>query len=296
MDTDYGIPAPDHRLPSATDVGRVHLEVADLDRSLRYYTHVLGMRVLEQDESRATLGPDGPPHPLVELHENAEVGPASPNGRLGLFHFALLLPDRKALGSFIRHLADIGEAAGAANHLVSEALYLRDPDGLGIEVYADRPKSEWEHRDGQLVMATLPLDREAVARAAGDTPWEGLPAGSTMGHIHLHVGDLPEAEAFYHRALGLDKTVWSYPGALFLSAGGYHHHLGLNTWAGDVPAAGADDARLLSWTLVLPDEAGLERAAASLEAAGHGVTRSTGRVLVRDPWGTTLEIVQGRTR
>ncbi len=107
------------------------------------------------------------------------------------------------------------------------------------------------------------------------------------------MGDLPRAEAFYHEALGLDKTVWSYPGALFLSAGGYHHHLGLNTWAGDAPPAGVDDARLLSWTLVVPDETAMERATASLESAGHGVTREESRVLVRDPWGTALELVQG---
>lgn len=290
---EYGIPAPDHRLPDATRVGAVRLQVADLDRSVDYYTRVLGMRLLERQGARASLGPIGPPHSLVELREDPDAKPVSAHGRLGLYHFALLVPDRKTLGSFIRHLADLGEGAGASNHLVSEALYLRDPDGLGIEVYADRPRSEWDHRDGQIIMATQPLDAAAVARASGDTPWEGMPAGSTMGHVHLHVGDLPKAEAFYHEALGLDKTVWSYPGALFLSAGGYHHHLGLNTWAGDAPPAGVGDARLLSWTLVLPHQAAVERAMASLEAAGHGVARENGRVLVRDPWGTALELVQG---
>ena len=154
-------------------------------------------------------------------------------GQLGLYHFAILLPDRAALGRFVAHLARIGERAGASDHLVSEALYLSDPDGLGIEVYADRPRATWRY-DGQrqLAMDTRPLDLNSLVQAAGGEPWTGMPAGTVMGHVHLHVGDIERAAAFYHAALGLDKVVWSYPGALFLSAGGYHHHVGLNTWAG----------------------------------------------------------------
>lgn len=290
----YGIPAPDHRLPAATEVGQVRLQVADLERSLDYYGRILEMRTLQRDAGTAILGSGGPDRPLVELHERPGATSQPVRGRLGLFHFALLLPGRAALGSLLRHLADTGESFAASNHLVSEALYLQDPDGLGIEVYADRPRRQWEERDGQLVMATHPLDTGAVVHAAGDTPWRGMPAGATVGHVHLRVGDLRDAEAFYHEALGLDKTVWSYPGALFLSAGGYHHHLGLNTWAGDVPAAGEDEARLLSWSLVLPDAAALEAAVGALKSAGHDVTREEeGRALVPDPWGTTLELVRG---
>jgi NAD+-dependent protein deacetylase sirtuin 4 len=157
-------------------------------------------------------------------------------GRGGLYHFAILLPDRAALGRLVAHLAREGVRVGAADHLVSEALYLQDPDGLGIEVYADRPRSEWRHRDRQLLMATDPLDLPELARSAGAEPWTGAPAGTRLGHVHLHVGDIHRAAEFYHAALGFDRMVWSYPGALFLAAGGYHHHLGVNTWARRRPA------------------------------------------------------------
>ena len=142
-------------------------------------------------------------------------------GAFGLYHFALLLPDRASLGRFVTHLAALGVGAGAADHLVSEALYLTDPDGLGIEVYADRPETTWRHAQRELAMASDSLDFAAVAAAGGGVPWTGAPAGTTMGHIHLHVGDLDKARCFYHDALGFDVTVWSYPGALFFSAGSY---------------------------------------------------------------------------
>jgi catechol 2,3-dioxygenase len=208
-------------------------------------------------------------------------------GRLGLYHFAILLPDRSALGRFLRHLGELGERAGMADHLVSEALYLSDPDGLGIEVYADRPRASWQQHDGQLVMATESLDTAGLLGAAGPEPWSGLPAGTAIGHVHLFVGDLDRAAAFYHAGLGLDKMVWSYPGALFLAAGGYHHHLGVNTWAAGAEPAGAEDARLLEWELVVPAERDAAEALASLREGG--VTASdTG--IVRDPWGTAVRV------
>jgi catechol 2,3-dioxygenase len=171
---------------------------------------------------------------------------------------------------------------------VSEALYLRDPDGLGIEVYADRPRSEWRAEGGQIVMATEPLDLASVVAAAHGERWTGMPAGTRMGHVHLHVGDLEEASRFYHEVLGLDRMVWSYPGALFLAAGGYHHHLGLNTWAG--PGArppGDEDARLLEWRIALP-ASHAAGARASLESAGRAVAPADGGWRVSDPWGTAL--------
>ena len=139
-----------------------------------------------------------------------------------------------------------------ADHAVSEALYLTDPDGLGIEVYADRPRASWTYRGDELVMTTEPLDIGGLITAGEGSDWGGAPDGTTMGHVHLHVGDLARAEAFYHRALGFDKTVWSYPGALFFSAGGYHHHLGTNIWSPG-PSARADEAKLLEWELVVPE-------------------------------------------
>jgi catechol 2,3-dioxygenase len=286
----YGIQPPGTRLPDATHVGAVRLQIRDLERSLAYYTDVLGFRVIANDATSATLGADGEDTILVELHERRNARPVPRRGLLGLYHFAVLLPGRAALGRFVAHLADIGAQAGSADHLVSEAVYLTDPDGLGIEVYADRPRSEWRLRGNELVMTTEPLDLHSLVRAAGETRWAGMPFGTTIGHVHLHVGDLREAETFYHAAVGLDKIVWSYPGALFLSAGGYHHHLGTNTWAGGAPAATEDDARLLEWELVLPAQADVDSAAARVRDAGIHVHDAGSDRRINDPWGTTLRL------
>lgn len=286
-----GILAPGYRLPAATRVGTVRLQVGDLERSLAYYQGVLGFRLLERDGQGASLGAAGDAGPLVRLHELRGAVPAPEQGRLGLYHFAILLPDRPSLGRFLRHLAELGERAGASDHLVSEALYLRDPDGLGIEVYADRPRSSWQMRDGQISMATNPLDVDGLIAAAEGTPWTGLPAGTAIGHVHLHVGDLERAARFYHAALGLDQTVWTYRGALFLSAGGYHHHLGLNTWAGSsATAPTAGEARLLEWQLVVPSERDVAEARASLESAGVSLGQSESGWRAVDPWGTALSL------
>jgi catechol 2,3-dioxygenase len=182
-----------------------------------------------------------------------------------------------------------------SDHHVSEAIYLTDPDGLGIEVYADRPRTVWSREGRQIAMTTRPLDVPALLQAAGDTPWSGAPQGTTVGHVHLHVGDLDRAAAFYHEALGLDQMMWTYPGALFLSAGGYHHHLGLNTWAGDAPPAGDGDARLLEWTLVVPETDDVEAAAQSLQAADFSMQKDGTSCLVADPWGTYLRLVPSRS-
>jgi catechol 2,3-dioxygenase len=285
----YGIAPEGFRLPDAARLGRVSLQVSDLTRSLRFYTDVLGLGVLERTERSAALGAESDGAPLVELHEQRGATPVPPRGRLGLYHFAVLLPDRESLGRFVVHLAESGVRAGASDHLVSEALYLQDPDGLGIEVYADRPRSAWRHRDRQLAMATDPLDLNGLA-AAAEGRWAGVPAGTSIGHVHLHVADLERAEAFYHGGLGLDKVVWSYPGALFLSAGGYHHHLGVNTWAAGAATPEPQDARLLYWELVVPHSRDVRAALASLEAAGGLVEATPDGALVRDPWGTAVRV------
>jgi catechol 2,3-dioxygenase len=290
MDYKYGIAPPGYRLPESTTLGRARLQVADLARSLSYYERVLGLRVLSRDASSATLGAaDGTP--ILELHERVGATPVPHNGRLGLYHFAILLPDRAALGAFVAHLGAIGARAGMSDHLVSEAIYLTDPDGLGIEVYADRPRSAWRHEGRQLVMATETLDVRDVIAAANGAAWEGMPAGTRLGHVHLFVGDLDAGERFYHVGLGLDKVVWSYPGALFLSAGGYHHHLGTNTWARHASPATEHDARLLDWEMILPAATDVAGAAASLATQGVVVQWDTAGATVRDPWGTSLRLV-----
>ena len=287
----YGEPPSGFRLPDETRLGPVRLQVADLERSIAYYERVLGFRATARDASHAILAAHGDDAPLVELREHAGARPMVQRGRLGLYHFAILLPDRASLGRFVRHLGESGVRAGAGDHLVSEAFYLTDPDGLGIEVYADRPRDTWRRVGRELMMATDPVDVGSLVRAAGDAPWTGMPAGTVIGHVHLHVGDIAGAAAFYSEALGFDRTVWHYPGALFLGAGGYHHHLGTNTWAGSgaqPPAPG--DARLLEWTIVVPDDASVEAAGTSLSAAGHPVERDAGDAVARDPWGTAVRV------
>ena len=293
MSREYGIRPTGYRLPDATRVGRVRLQVSDLGRSVDYYQQVIGLAVIRRDAASAALGPGHSDTVLVELHERRGVRPVPPHGRFGLYHFALLVPDRADLGRFAGHLADVDARVASADHLVSEALYLWDPDGLGIEVYADRPRSEWRARGNELAMATEPLDVRGLVRAAHGTAWSALPLGTVMGHVHLHVGSLHRAEALYHTALGLDKIVWSFPGALFLSAGGYHHHLAVNTWVEGASSPGDGDARLLEWELVLPDAEHVTSAAGSVSASGYNVSSDLGDRIVSDDWGTRLRLTTG---
>jgi len=296
----YGEAPPAGRLPETTSLGPTVLQVSDLERSVAFYERVLGLRVLSRHDGpagpRVALGVHHATTPLLILQAGRASGPPirpAGRGRLGLFHFAILLPDRASLGRFVRHLAGLGVRAGAGDHLVSEAFYLDDPDGFGIEVYADRPRSEWRRVGRELAMATDPVDVPALVAAAGSTPWAGMPSGTVMGHLHLHVGALSEASTFYHEVLGFDRMVWGYPGALFLGAGGYHHHLGTNVWAGPTARPAADDeARLLEWSLVLPSATEVEEVAARLAHAGAPLTRDgvAGDVVTRDPWGTALRI------
>lgn len=313
----YGIPPPGYRLPELARIGQTRLQVSDLDRSLTYYTAVLGLRLLQSDSSTAAFGAEGGSSgptarasdaTIIELQERRGARPVPRSGVLGLFHFAILLPDRAALGRFARHLATVGVPFASADHFVSEAIYLSDPDGLGIEVYADRPRDMWQVRpavphaplaagtqDGrELVMGTEALDLRSLLQAAGTEPWTGVPTGTTMGHIHLSVGDLARARDFYHSALGFDAVVWSYPGALFLSVGGYHHHLGTNTWAAGARPATVEDARLLEWELVLPATSDVDAAAASMQRAGYEVLTSGNDRLLSDPWGITLRLRAGQ--
>ena len=284
----YGVRPPGFRLPDETRVGAVTLQVTDLERSLAFYESVLGFDVVDRAPDAIRLGVGSTV--LVELRPGA----TAPLGgkRLGLFHFAILLPDRPALGRVLEHLADAGVRLGASDHLVSEALYLSDPDELGIEIYRDRPREEWTVRNGELAMATEPLDYEAVLAAGDGKPWTGMPVGTTIGHVHLHVGDIDEAKRFYHEALGLDLTVWGYPGALFFSAGGYHHHLGTNTWAGPhARPPGSEEPHLVKWELLLPTAEAVAAAADSVVRAGYSATpEEVGGSIAADPWRTVVAL------
>ena len=287
--------SPSGALPDATKLGPVRLQVADLERSLGYYTDVLGFRLLEAVGARAILAAHGDDAPLVILEARRSVAPAPRRGRLGLYHYAILLPERAALGRLIAHLKRTGVRMGASNHLVSEAIYLSDPDGLGIEVYADRPRSQWQWREGELVMATEPLDLDSLLAAGGQATWRGMPADTRVGHVHLHVGALAEGRTFYQDILGLALTARNYPGALFLSAGGYHHHLGINTWAGPTAvAAGPEDARLLDWTVIVPSAGDAEAVVDRARSGDFPVMASEDGWKLTDPWGTTLRLTASK--
>ena len=277
-------------LPPGTRVGGVHLQVSSLARSVAYYQDVIGLQLISMSAHVAVLGAFASFEPLVTLQEPPGTQPIRRRGALGLFHFAILLPDRASLGRFATHLSSLDVQAGMADHSVSEALYLSDPDGLGIEVYADRPRERWTYANGQLLMTTDPLDVDDLVRAAGGSPWTGAPAGATMGHVHLHVGALDRAAAFYRDVVGFEVTMWTYPGALFFAAGAYHHHLGTNTWAsGHAPAA--DQAKLLEWTLALPSSADVEAVGGRLRDHGAEAAAQGESVVTADPWGTRMRIV-----
>ena len=288
----HGIKPEGFRLPDETRLGPVRLQVSDLTRSLDYYQRVLGLTVVSAKGDVASLGAAGG-DPLVRLEARPGTRPVVPGRTLGLYHFAILLPGRAALGRFLAHISGFDMNVGMADHAVSEALYLTDPDGLGIEVYADRPRSAWRYDGGQLYMTTERLDARGVVAAGGREAWTGMPAGTVMGHVHLHVADLDRAAAFYHAGLGLDKVVWSYPGALFMSAGGYHHHLATNTWASGGPPR-EDQARLLSWDIIVPAAADVTGASNSVRAAGYDVATGPEVASAADPWGTTLRITSSQ--
>lgn len=219
-------------LPTDAHIGQVSLAVSNLDRSVAFYRDVLGFRESKRDGRSSYLGAAGG-RTLVELHEQPAAIP-KPRRSAGLYHVAILVPSRAALGRSVRRLIDQGwRLTGASDHLVSEALYLDDPDGLGIEIYRDRARHEWPTRNGQLLMATDPLDVQAIHDEPGaEAAWAGLEDGTVIGHVHLQVPHLDAAEALYCGRIGFEPMLRGYPGALFVAAGGYHHHLGLNTWAG----------------------------------------------------------------
>jgi len=308
-------PAPQPALPPGTELGTVFLNYRDLEAGAAFYRDALGLVQLRRSDDVAVLGVAG--RPLVGL----VAAPAAPAaGRApGLYHLALRLPDRPSLGAFLTHAARARvRLQGAADHGVSEAIYLEDPEGNGIEVYRDRPRDAWPRRGGSLAMGTGPLDAHGLMGAAHDAaaardggadersmgvhgPGFQAPLGTVLGHVHLRVADLARAERYYRDALGMDVTQADLPGARFLAAGGYHHHIGLNVWetAGAAPAAAG--ATGLAWfEVVVPDTSARAAVEARLARTGHmehttwdghDGPRTT---LFRDADGIAMAIVDGR--
>jgi catechol 2,3-dioxygenase len=268
----------------ATTLGPVHLTVANLERSLAFYRHSVGLDVLKHEGDVARLGSGT--HELLVLVE--EPGARATRGYTGLYHFALLLPERRELARWLAHAArEQLPLTGLSDHYVSEAIYLGDPDGHGIEIYADRPRELWEGRIGQR-LTTVPLDVDNLFNELGDPqgePFDGLPADTVMGHVHLKVKEIAETVSFYRDTLGFGLMAQLGAQAAFLSAGGYHHHLGANVWeSAGAPPPPAGTAALRHVTIVVPDAAERDRVLARAAADGHAVDDSA----VRDPAGNTL--------
>jgi catechol 2,3-dioxygenase len=267
-----------------TLIGAVRLAVADLDRTGDFYVRSVGLRALHESDGVVRLGSeDGPA--IIELVADPDA-PRRPPGTTGLFHLAILVPGRRDLAAALKRVGDSGwRFAGASDHLVSEALYLSDPEGNGIEIYRDRPRDEWSYDDGQVRMATVPLDLEGVlGELDGAQPAAPMAAGTRIGHVHLNVADLESTEAFYSGALGFDVTVRDYPGALFMSAGGYHHHVGANTWAGEGAPPPPPGALGLRWfEVVVPSRDELSAIERRLGDAGYGLGEDDGALEVADP-------------
>ncbi|MEP6835910.1 MAG: VOC family protein [Gemmatimonas sp.] len=291
----FTVAPPRYQLPARLELGAVKLQVSNIEKSIAFYERVIGLRVLQRDNTSAKLGAHGSNATLVELTEKAGVRPVPKMGMLGLYHFAILLPTRAALGQLLAHLRVLGVHMGMSDHLVSEAIYVNDPDGLGIEVYADRPRESWKIDGTAIAMATDPIDVAGLLAAGGDTPWNGAPVGTRMGHVHLYVSNLDQAAEFFHKGIGFDKVTLQFRGALFMSAGGYHHHLGTNIWAAGSPTAGENDARLLEWNIHVPLTSDVADVAHSLQHSGIETTLENDSLVTSDPWGTKVRVsVQAR--
>jgi catechol 2,3-dioxygenase len=278
------------RIDPGTAIGRVRLTAGDADRAQRFYERALGLQTLERDGNLVRLGPEGGPA-VVELAERPDA-PQRPPGTTGLFHLAILVPTRAELARALRRVAEAGwRFTGASDHLVSEALYLNDPEGNGIEIYRDRPRAEWRYDGGQLQMATLPLDLDNLIGELdpADPADPGMAPGTRIGHTHLNVADIDASERFYVDGIGFDPTVRGYPGALFVSAGGYHHHLGLNTWAGAGAPSPPPGARGLDWfEVVLPDADALRRTRERIGSSDVAVEEREHELVAVDPSGNRV--------
>jgi catechol 2,3-dioxygenase len=290
MPVDHATPPPATSIHPDTAVGTVRLTVRELDRARAFYERAIGLEASELLDGALAFGVRGE-RPLIELRADSSA-PALNRRATGLYHLAILMPSRLDLALALARLAEAQcQLDGASDHLVSEALYLSDPDGNGIEIYRDRPREQWRRTGGELEMATLPLDIDDLLRELQRVErfQQLAPSRTRIGHVHLQVSDLGEAERFYHGMLGFDVVVRSYPGALFVSAGGYHHHIGLNTWhsaGASPPPPGAVGLR--SFEVTLPSTIEMDRVLGRVRAAGIPVRDSDSERLLRDPSGNGI--------
>lgn len=274
-----------------TTIGHVHLTVSSLERSKQFYCEIIGFQILRQNESSATLTADGVT-PLVVLEERKDAV-RKPRRTMGLYHFAILVPDRASLANTLFHLLQKGyPLQGASDHQFSEALYLADPDGNGIEIYADRSRQTWEKgENGEYKAVTTPLDVKELLAEANAASYKGLPSETRIGHVHLHVARIQEAERFYNEGLGFGTTLKIDDHAIFVAAGGYHHHIGLNTRAGvGAPKPPENAVGLYLFSIILPNEEEREKIIRRLKAIGVSIELKSGNVFVKDYSGNQIQL------
>lgn len=279
----------DLRLPADTHIGHVHLKVRDLERSLSFYRDLLGLVEVGREGRTVWLAPrpEGPVLIVLTALPNAQP---KPRGTTGLYHVAIRFLDRRALALTFRRLAEARwPFHGFSDHKVSEAIYLPDPDGNGLELYRDKPRDQWPWQGDQLFMRTDPLDVDALLAEADGHEWTGIAAETDIGHVHVHVRDLDEAERFYHGILGLNVTQRTYPGARFFAAGRYHHHVGTNIWAGRHAVPPPPTAVGLAYmTLVVPDPALVPKIRERAMKGGCLVTTNGQAFLAHDAAGNLV--------
>lgn len=271
-------------------IGRAHLVVRDLETMTRFYEQALGLKRIDHGPSGVDLGAGE--RVLLTLTTRSDAAPA-PRNAAGLFHNAFLMPDRTELAHWLAHAAHLGlQFEGASDHLVSEAIYLSDPEGNGIEVYRDRQPTEWTfHPDGTVAMDTRRLDLQALYDSAPKTPWAGMAPGAALGHVHLQVGNVPEADRFYEGVLGLKKMA-VYPGASFYGSGNYHHHVAANVWNSRNAAARTGPMTgLEGYELAFNDREVLDGVLTTLESLEIRVDRTARGFSLADPWGIGLTLV-----
>lgn len=271
-------------------VSQIRLKVVDIEKSIEFYTKIMGFNILNREDKEVILTADGV-NPIITIVEPENVVPKLPR-RTGLYHFALLLPSRFHLGLFLKHIREEGyPIIGGSNHGVSEAVYIEDPDENGIEIYRDIDSKEWKRNGNQINMVTDPLDYNGIVAETGGEKWNGIPKETIIGHIHLHVGDLDEAKRFYCDGLGFDLVMKMANSALFISSGGYHHHIGLNIWNGRNAQPLPDNSVGMKYfTIIFPDDATRKERINKLKSLGYEVIEDND-MFVKDPSNNYIKLI-----
>lgn len=282
------------KIPDNTKIQSIELRVKDLNSSLQFYSDLIGFKVIRRNNINALLSADGKDPYLIKLTED-KTALVRIKGTTGLYHIAFLFPDRKELAKvFLRLFRKKVKFQGFSDHLVSEAIYLADPDGNGIELYTDKPRDTWIWRNGEVLMDSLPLDLSLITGDYNDNEeWRGIHPDTFIGHIHLNVSDLRKAEEFYNDLLGMNISNYSYPGAMFFSAGGYHHHIAVNTWINNKKLSANDKSLgLISFSVKLNSDDYLNYLKEKISGTEYNIiAENENELMVKNSDGALINII-----